>query len=76
MNDSVFASTVVGGKEVYSKKEGFKGSENLSGCRFLVLNQLFTFDSNLSGCCFLVQYQLLTPGAPSGQLLLPERSKL
>ena len=28
MNDSVFASTVVGGKEVYSKKEGFKGSEN------------------------------------------------
>jgi len=39
MNDSVFASTVVGGKEVYSKKEGFKG-------------------------------------APSGQLLLPEKSKL
>ena len=29
MNDSVFASTVVGGKEVYSKKEGFKGSENI-----------------------------------------------
>ena len=46
MNDSVFSSTVVGGKEVYSKKEGFKGLENiqnLSGCRFLLLNQLFTF---------------------------------
>ena len=29
MNDSVFSSTVVGGKEVYSKKEGFKGLENI-----------------------------------------------
>ena len=28
MNDSVFSSTVVGGKEVYSKQEGFKGLEN------------------------------------------------